>query len=162
MKIKEIEDKIGNKYLALSPDNDFVIMNQNILYSLLEDANVYIENQRIRDKGAFHITVIPVAECLKLKKENKDISFLIGKEIEDLSFLGIGKATKENNTSFFIIAESKKIQEIRCNLGLSENNLHVTIGFDKKDVHGINKSITSKISDLISDEINLIDKKYKL
>jgi len=61
-------------------------------------------------------------------------------EIDDLEIKGIGTATKETNTAYFIVCESEKLSAIRSRFELPEHDFHVTLGFNPKDVFGVRKN----------------------
>jgi hypothetical protein len=54
--------------------------------------------------------------------------------------IGVGQATKETNTAYFIVCESEKLDAIRTRFGLPKHDFHITIGFNPKDVHGVPKN----------------------
>ena len=57
--------------------------------------------------------------------------------------LGVGKAESKGNTSYFVVCESDKLDAVRTRLGLPKQDLHITIGFDKRDVFGVVKDKSS-------------------
>jgi len=59
--------------------------------------------------------------------------------IDDLKFKGIGKASKGDNTSYYIVCSSKKLDIIREVYSLPEFDFHITLGFKWKDVFGVRK-----------------------
>lgn len=148
-----MEDNSKNNYIALTVDNDYVIEFQN--YIQKNKGNQYIENQILRDKGMFHVTVINAAEYSNLKKNYPEkietINEQIGNTIE-LFFHGIGhaegsvKKNNEINTTFFAVLESVNLNIFREKLKLKKHDFHITIGFDKKDVHGVKKDRSTVIT----------------
>jgi hypothetical protein len=150
--ITHLRDTIGNNYLGIKIPNESLKLYLNELKEVLgeEDYNVFTENQQTRDNGEYHITVINVADYNKLTKElgmDKFVSSLdsIFKfTIDDLKFMGIGTATRNENRSFFIVCNSDKLDAVRKRYELNEIDFHVTLGFNYKDVFGVRKNEVMK------------------
>jgi hypothetical protein len=145
--VSYLKDRLGNNYLGIDIPVDMVGSYLNELKNHLSDEyNTYVQNHQNRDSGHYHITVINVMEYNKLAKEwgvDKFINSLepiFHFEIDDLEMLGIGKATKETNTAYFIVCESDKLDAIRTRFDLPKQDLHITIGFNAKDVFGVRKN----------------------
>jgi hypothetical protein len=60
--------------------------------------------------------------------------------IDDLKLLGVGRAQKNENTAFFIVCDSAKLEAIRNRYELQKQDFHVTLGFNFKDVFGVSKN----------------------
>ncbi len=60
--------------------------------------------------------------------------------IDDLKMMGLGSASRNENTSYFIVCESEKLQTIRDRYDLPPHDFHITLGFKHKDVFGIPKN----------------------
>lgn len=146
-KIGYIKDIGGNNYLGINFYKDTVYPFLDKLKSYITDEdeyNEYIKYQQDRDRGHYHSTVINPMEFNKLVKDVKNIE-IINKlindiEIDDFKILGIGSSQKNNNKTYYIVCKSLLIQEIRKRFGLDEKDLHITIGFKYKDVHGVPKN----------------------
>lgn len=145
--VSYLKDRLGNNYLGIDVPVDMVEPYLNELKNHLSDEyNTYVQNHQNRDSGHYHITVINVMEYNKLAKEwgvDKFINSLepiFHFEIDDLEMLGVGKATKETNTAYFIVCESDKLDAIRTRFDLPKQDFHVTIGFNVKDVFGVRKN----------------------
>jgi hypothetical protein len=78
-------------------------------------------------------------------------------DFDDVQFLGLGKAQKQDNKSYFIVVRSEKLQEVRRKYGLSEQDFHVTLGFKWKDVFGVRKNEIIKESEPF---LKLLKKSY--
>lgn len=143
-----LKDRLGNNYLGIDLPIDIVDPYLIELKSEipLQDYNLLITNQQNRDHGQHHITVINVMEYNKLTKDmgvDKFINSLepiFHYEIDDLEMLGVGKATKDANTAYFVVCESDKLDAIRTRFGLPKQDFHVTLGFNPKDVFGVRKN----------------------
>ena len=159
MKMKHItylKDSIGNQYIGIKfTENELGDEITNWL-SLFDNKNgiqsekmlSFIKNRFQRDGDYYHITLINVQQWLKLKSENtiSDLeSKLFPKIVHDIIFEGIGKAVKGENEAHFIVVNSNILNSLRIELGLMPIDLHITLGFDKKDVHGVSKGINSII-----------------
>jgi hypothetical protein len=145
--VSYLKDRLGNNYLGIDIPVDMVEPYLNELKNHLSDEyNTYVQNHQNRDSGHYHITVINVMEYNKLAKEwgvDKFINSLepiFHFEIDDLEMLGVGKATKDTNTAYFIVCKSDKLDAIRTRYELPKHDFHVTLGFDAKDVFGVPKN----------------------
>ena len=145
--ITHLKDLIGNNYLGLDIPVSVVQPYLNELRDILgeEDYTKFTENQIKRDGGHYHITVINVADYNRLSKNmgiDKFINSLdpiLKYPIDDLKLLGVGRAQKNENTAFFIVCDSAKLEAIRTRFELGEQDFHITLGFNFKDVFGVSK-----------------------
>lgn len=138
--IKVINDKGGSPYVVLDVPVDIGSIYQKYLSSY--QTQNYFENQQLRDKNSFHVTLVNVAEYSLIKKQNNLhlIDNFFNKKTFDFYSYGIGKAEKSGFETFYIILESNEIDLIRKNLDLKHRDMHTTIAFNPKDVHGVSKS----------------------
>ena len=150
--ITHIQDILGNNYLGIDiPVNTI----QPFLKDFREivgddDYEIYSELQIKRDRGDYHITVMNVADYNKLSNElgmdkfvnSLDKIFKYG--IDDLKMMGVGTAAKNMDRAYFIVCKSDKLQAVRNRYGLSEQDFHITIGFNYKDVFGVRKNEVMK------------------
>lgn len=150
--ITHITDFVNQNYLGIKIPNESLQSYLNELKSVLgeEDYNLFTENQQKRDHGEYHITIINVADYNKLTKElgmDKFVSSLdtiFKYPIDDLKFMGIGTATRNENRAFFIVCNSDKLEAVRKRYELNEHDFHITLGFNHKDVFGIRKNEVMK------------------
>lgn len=102
-----------------------------------EKFNEYVQAKEDRDgASAYHITAISPPETRKLKKAGVKITPPPTTEFEAV---GIGHAVSGDNEAWYVVCESPKLQEWRGSLGLPPHDLHVTLAFKGKDVHGQDK-----------------------
>ena len=142
-----LKDSTGQNYLGINIPSDIVDPFRNELETHLgADCELFINNQQKRDAGHNHITVINVMEYNRLCKEEGIDKFInslepiFKYEIDDLEFSGVGTAAKNDNKTFFIVCESDKLDAIRTRYNLPKQDLHITIGFNPKDVFGVPKN----------------------
>lgn len=153
--ITHIKDSLNQNYLGINISNGLVQPYLNEMKEILgeEEYNTFVENQQNRDKGDYHITVINVADYNKLVKEvgmDKFINSLnniFSYEIDDLKFLGLGSATRNENKAYFIVCNSEKLEAVRKRYDLEPIDFHTTLGFKWKDVFGVRKNEVLKKSD---------------
>jgi len=150
-----INDILGSKYLAITLDKTVDTILSDFLESFKSIAgedkfNIFVANQELRDlrpddNHTHHITVVNVMELPKVN--TLLLAELITEPIDDLNMIGIGTAVddKSNNEAFFIVCASDKCNAIRELLGLKQRDLHITIGFNEKDVFNHSKGIDSLI-----------------
>ena len=143
-----LRDVIGNNYLGLDIPITIIQPYLNELRDILgeDDYVKFTENQIKRDGGHYHITVINVADYNRLSKHmgiDKFVNSLdpiLKYPIDDLKLLGVGRAQKNENTAFFIVCDSSKLEAIRNRFELEKHDFHITLGFNWKDVFGIRKN----------------------
>lgn len=142
------------EYIKDIVDTNFVGINiyNTTVFSFLEkmkdyagdEYDEYIKYQQERDRGHYHCTVINVADFHKVSKDINNIHILDeiinSTEINDFQMLGIGSVQRNGNKCYFIVCRSKILQSIRRRFKLEEIDLHITIGFKWKDVHGLRKN----------------------
>ena len=146
--ICNLTDTIGNKYIGIDVDSSLISNELEIWEDNVLDINQCIDmklNKFTRDKGKFHITVINVMEFNKLIKNDETnrekLSKLLGKSVS-IELLGIGAAIdeKKGNEAHFIVIDSSDLKEIRTDFELKNQDFHITLGFDEKDVFGKSKA----------------------
>jgi hypothetical protein len=143
-----LKDTIGNNYLGIKFNNEVIDPFLDKLKEVLteEEYEVYISNQQKRDHGTYHMTVINVMDYNKLSKEIgmdkfiNSLEIVFDTEIDDLQMLGIGTANKNENTSYFVVCKSDKLDIIRDRYDLPKQDFHITLGFKWKDVFGVRKN----------------------
>lgn len=146
-RVEYLRDTLGNNYLGVNIPIESIYLYLERLKNIIgSEYDTYVKNQQNRDHGHYHITVVNVMDYNRLSKEigmDKFINSLesiFDFEFDDLQFLGIGKAEKGDNRSYFIVVRSEKLQEVRKKYGLPEQDFHITIGFKWKDVFGVRKN----------------------
>ena len=154
-----ITDVIDNKYIGIKFDSS----NDNTISDFLERLKEYVGEDKftrlvnnhtsrdLRDDYTHHLTVLNVMECNYIIKSigsdgfNTKISLWLTLAISDLKMLGIGSIMdkEEKNETFYIICESKMLDNIRSEFGLHKRDFHVTLGFIDKDVFDSPKDIST-------------------
>ena len=143
-----LKDTIGNNYVGINIPEAIVQPHLEKLKEILgeEDFEIFTQNQKMRDHGHYHITVINVMDCNRLSKEMGMANFVKSVElafeypVEDLEMLGVGKASKNDNTAYFIVCQSDSLDAIRSRFNLTKQDFHATLGFNAKDVFGVPKN----------------------
>lgn len=145
--LSHIRDSIGNNYLGIKIPYDTVLPFLDKMKNHLseDEFQIYTQNQQNRDHGSYHITVINVMDYNRLSKEMGMSNFVSSLEnvfkypIDDLRMMGIGSASKNENTAYFIVCKSEKLESIRKRYNLPDHDFHVTLGFHYRDVFGVAK-----------------------
>lgn len=147
MKIEYIKDIAGNNYLGIKIDSQLVylFLKEMKLHLTPADFEEYRKLQSDRDSGHFHITIINVMELNQLiSKFGMDKVTEAIQKWQAIDFhpqlMGIGSATKNTNRTFFVVVNCNPVQILRTSWGLEEKDLHITLGFKYKDVHGVPKN----------------------
>lgn len=145
--IKYIQDVFGSNYLGIEIQPNDIDPFLSQLKELLGDSyEEFTKNQQSRDKDGFHINLMNVMEYNELSEKmglDKFINSLdkvLKFEVSDVKLLGIGKAEKHGNQSYYVVVNSDQLQDIRRHYELPEEDFHVTIGFKHKDVYGVRKN----------------------
>lgn len=146
--IEWLKDNINQNYLGIKIDKNILDPYLNELKEHLENNYDTFINNRIDRDGLdnYYITVINTKECIELSNDigidnfNEVVQKILTMDILDIKLLGLGLASVNENTSYFIICDSKHINEIRRIIKLSEKDLHITLGFKWNDVSNVNKS----------------------
>jgi hypothetical protein len=146
--ITHLRDVIGNNYLGLEIPVGLIQPFLNEMKDILgeEDYNTFTENQIKRDGGHHHITVINVADHNRLSKQMGIDRFVNSLDpifkypIDDVRLLGVGRAQKNENVAFYVVCNSEKLDAIRTRFELGNQDFHITLGFNFKDVFGVPKN----------------------
>lgn len=110
----------------------------------------FAHNRHKRDKTEdFHITIVSPQEFRKVFKKQVPQTY----RNFSVSAVGIGKAeetiVKEGaeipNETWFAVVESPEIDQWRADYGLPPHDLHITLGFKEKDIHGVDKGAGSVV-----------------
>ena len=147
-----LKDTIGNNYVGINIPEAVVEPHLEKLKEILveEDFQILTQNQMMRDNGHYHITVINVMDCNRLSKEMgmtdfvKSVELAFEYPIEDLELLGVGTASKGDNTAYFIVCQSDALDAVRTRFNLNKQDFHITLGFNTKDVFGVSKNMIIK------------------
>lgn len=136
-------DKNKQPYIAVEIPVEIGSLYQKFLLDYI--SGNFIENQKNRDNQKFHITLLNVADFSQLKKKTPTEEFekIITqfKELPNEFYTyGIGKNTKNESLAYFVILENAYVNTLRKNIGLKEHDLHLTLAFEPKDVHGVVKN----------------------
>ena len=148
-KLTYLKDAVGNNYVGINIPNEVVEPHLEKLKEILgeEDFEIFTNNQKTRDQGHYHITVINVMDCNRLSKEMGIANFVKSVElafeypVEDLEMLGVGEASKNGNTAYFIVCSSDSLDAVRTRFNLTKQDFHITLGFNAKDVFGVPKNV---------------------
>lgn len=137
--------------LSLRKIANFDIQYKNGYVYCTVDRPKYDLPLNLKDRGEFHITIISPLEVLLLKSLGKD-SFedVIKKEIAQFKpgagpqYIGLGKQSNASgDVVYFVVVNWPEAQKFRNSLGLSNADLHITMGFSNEDIHGVPKDKTT-------------------
>ena len=101
---------------------------------------LYRQHQAKRDHHAFHVTLVNPYEYKVIDKEKLNINEKI-----QVTLHGLGKASKDDASAYFVVASSADGQAIRETLLLKKKDFHITLGFYPNDVYGVSKSTDTLI-----------------
>lgn len=136
----QLTDNTGLVYIGYNVEKKLVAPYLAQLKSHLGDDKfkAFRAGQIKRDHNSFHITLINPYEYPEVK--SIDVSTLPN---ITFTFEGLGTANKGNDNTYFVVVTAKEAQKVRQQYGLKAKDLHATLGFDSKDVFGVNKDTSS-------------------
>jgi len=162
--ITYLKDILGSNYLGVKIQETEVRPFLEQLKGILGDQfDLYTSNQKKRDQEGYHITVLNVIDYNRLSEENgidkfvNSLDQVLKASIDDLKLLGVGKAQKNENTSYFVVCKSDLLDEVRRMYNLPEQDFHITLGFKHKDVYGVRKNELFKMNEPF---LNKLKKEY--
>lgn len=143
-----LKDTTGQNYVGINIPEAIVEPHLEKLKEILgeEDYQIFTQNQKKRDGGHYHITVINVMDYNRLSKEMGMTNFIESLElafkypVEDLEMLGVGTASGKGNTTYFVVCQSDSLDAVRTRFNLPKQDFHITLGFNAKDVFGVPKN----------------------
>jgi hypothetical protein len=145
--ITHVKDVLGNNYLGIDIPKHVVDPYLNELKDIIgDDYDEFVKLKDNRDGGHYHITVVNVMDYNKLSKQmgiDKFVNSLdpiLKYPIDDLKLLGVGRAQRNENVSFYTVCKSEKLDAIRSRFELADHDFHITLGFKYKDVFNTRKN----------------------
>lgn len=156
--IKKIHDINGQPYFGLtmtasssdSDGNTIAMFKRELETRFGKDATLWEKNLDARNRFGYHLTLFNVQESTMLSDQL--IKWFESCVIDDLKFVGLGSISKGDDSTFYIVAKSVKLAEIReaCyHRGArfeKEKHFHVTIAFTKKDLFHAPKNESTILS----------------
>ena len=137
----------GRTYLGMRVPKELVSPFLNQLRSLLphHDYTVFTTNQQLRDDGNYHLTIIDPREYEQLILPVTLAEGLDGR----LRFriIGLGQQASGGNVAYYCVVDSTDAQLFRRGCGLGSKDLHITLGFNPKDIHDQAKGPDTLIED---------------
>lgn len=167
-----LKDGLGSNFLGIKIFEPQIEIYLERLKKILGDEfETYRENKLVADRGEHFIEVISVFEYDNLVREKgmddfiNSLDSVFDYEIDDIKFMGLGKVQLNSNTSYFVIINSDKLNDIRQKYDLPKTDFHVTLGFKWKDVKGVRKNQIlpekSNFIKLLSDEFYKHDETFE-
>ncbi len=135
IKLVELQDSQGLKYVGgVVTEKDLETYLTQLEVFLGDEFVHYRMQQQKRDHSTFHMTLVNPYEFMELAKPVEFGQFF------DVELVGLGRVLKENQATYFVVANSIKAQAYRKSLMLKEKDFHVTLGFDPNDIYGVRKN----------------------
>lgn len=95
-------------------------------------------NKKKRDGDEHHMTVIGPLALSKIEKEGLDYGAIMDKQY-DLEVQGIGSVSNGENTAYYAVVSSPELKKTSNDLGLPNQDFHITLAFDGAGAHGVSK-----------------------
>jgi len=154
--IEIIKDSFGSCYLGIDIEEKEISPYLEYLKLYLDvEYDTYVNNQKRRDSDKYHLTVALPTEYKEMmdrvdvSKFSSDLESVLNFKIDDLVFKGIGRAEKFGNIAYYIVCESRKLDNVRTFMKLNEKDFHITLGFKNRDVYGVRKNEVMNLSLLL-------------
>lgn len=104
-------------------------------------------NRIERDGEKYHITVAHRSELSGMEEAVlPPLSGGPSPVSATLVDLGVGYARNGDAEAWFVVIYCPEVANIRQHLGLAPKNLHITLGFSPRDVHGVPKGVHQLVS----------------
>jgi len=146
IQIKELKDNSGLVYIGAAVSKaDLSPFLKELKSELKGEFVKYRQNQASRDHQQFHLTLINPYEYQSIDSLRSAQLLKVDQYI-NVSLLGLGKASKEKKTTFFVVAQSSDAKFYRQKFMLPNKDFHVTLGFEPQDVYGVSKGVDALIS----------------
>lgn len=151
LKITELQDNQGQKYLGALVSRAELLPYLTQLQGLLkEEFNYYRSLQVARDHQLFHLTILSpreyqLADKAIMKKLLGSASNHSFSSQLNVTLFGLGKVVQDDNTAFYVIAQSADAQLIRQRFILPTKDFHITLGFNPSDIYGVDKGLSTLI-----------------
>lgn len=137
----ELTDKTGLVYLGLSISRaDLAPFLHQLSTQLGERFDRFRNNQIKRDGNSFHLTLVNPFEYQTIDKQKLNLNQTI-----KVSLNGLGSASNDKSTAYYVVASSSQGQFIRQQLLLKSKDFHITLGFEPSDVYDKRKGIDTLI-----------------
>ena len=143
--IEQLVTRDGDMYLGILVAEEILQPYLDQLHHHIGDVSMarYAANRKMRDGSYYHITVVNPVEYEQLFAADTAVPY--GGDPLEYELVGLGYVRDSGDTTFYVICESEAVQQLRGELGLGRKDLHVTLGFDGADVHGVVKDLTTLI-----------------
>lgn len=147
LKVVELHSRCGDRYLGVEIERALVLPDLHHLVGIVEqpDLDRMLATRVARDGTGFHMTVVTPPEMNELR----DVPLTsVSLSLSTLTFLGVGsvRSAQPSAVAYFSVVECQPIQDFRASLGLPSAGLHVTLGFDPHDIHGVTKDRTTLVA----------------
>lgn len=140
LEIVELTDNSGLIYIGGKVNAADIELYLSQMKEILgDDFTRYRQYQSERDHQTFHMTLINPYEYKSVTKEI-DIGTILS-----VSLSGLGQVSKNDKTTYFVVAQSPQASSYRQNLMLTDKDFHVTLGFYPNDIYGVSKGIATLI-----------------
>jgi hypothetical protein len=136
--IERMTDTEGSAYLGVGIQDMITRKYHKKLSGYVGGATMLAldRNRVVRDGRHAHLTVVSPDELDNLSEAQ--IDGLIGRETP-IAFGGIGKVDVADSVAYFAVCTSHHVAYMRSQVGLGHRDLHVTLGFEPTDIHGVSK-----------------------
>ncbi|MBO9491341.1 hypothetical protein J7384_13305 [Endozoicomonas sp. G2_1] len=137
----ELTDKTGLVYLGLSISRaDLAPFLHQLRAQLSDRFDRFRNNQIKRDGNNFHLTLVNPFEYQTIDKQKLNLNQKI-----KVSLHGLGNASNDKSTAYYVVASTAQGQFIRQQLLLKSKDFHVTLGFEPSDVYDKPKGLETLI-----------------
>lgn len=107
-----------------------------------------LQKRRERDGQGFHVTLASKAELATLSPSQVSELELAASQLSESAIsIGLGSAASGSDKCWYVVLLWPDAQQVRQAAGLPRCHLHITVGFNKCDVHGCAKGVRTVMAD---------------
>jgi hypothetical protein len=143
-KVTEIKSQSGEEYLGVYIPEPFVLPCVRAMSNFMNDDSVavYRRNQNIRDDGSYHMSILDPREYPTHKSK---LTAHVEETYVWLRLIGLGRQTSDSDETYYCIVRCEGADILRNKAGLGLKDMHITLGFRKRDLYGVPKGESTLI-----------------
>jgi hypothetical protein len=151
-KLEILKDFLGNNFIGISYTENELADSINFTKDLLDESyDIFDSNRLKRDGDLYYLVAVDFMEYERLivtlgSDKIADLGEQLNNiDVTDIKICGVGKATNNDNTAYYIIIASEFITQLRQDYNLVQTDLYITLGFNPNDVYATVKDISTLV-----------------
>jgi hypothetical protein len=141
LEARQQDNRDGEPYLAALVNSKIVSRFLPTLEKHIGERRTrrYVLNLRRRNGGTFHVTLLSPYETGLRQSHVSTSTAVVGTG----RLHGIGAVKHADNETYFVVVTCPVFQAFRMRLALPPRDLHITLGFKKRDIHNVPKGLAT-------------------